>query len=180
VGEGPRNAHLVLVGLPGAGKSTVGPMVADRLGIPFIDLDLEIETWAGRSVGEIFALDGEANFRSMEREATRRLVERRSAVVSPGGGWITQPGAVALVRPPGRIIHLRVSPRTALQRMGDSVALRPLLSGGDPLAKLEALESARQAAYATADAVLDTETLSLQELVAQSAVLASAWGVGVG
>lgn len=175
-----RQAHLVLVGLPGAGKSTVGALVADRLGIPFVDLDVEVERLAGRPVREIFALDGEATFRAMEREATRRLVERSPTVVAPGGGWITQPGTVALLRPPGRIIHLRVSPPTALLRMGASVGLRPLLAGDDPLAALEALEGARRSSYATADAVLDTETLSLQELVVQSAALASGWGVGVG
>ena len=179
MGDG-RRAHLVLVGLPGAGKSTVGAMLAERLGLPFVDLDLEIEARAGRPVREIFALDGEATFRELEREATRRLVERSATVISPGGGWITRPDAVALLRPPGRIIHLRVTPPTALERMGASVGLRPLLAGGDPLAALEALEGIRRSAYAAADAVLDTETLSLQELVAQSAALASAWGIGVG
>lgn len=178
--RGTTHAHLVFIGLPGAGKSTVGRLVAERLGIPFVDLDLEIESMAGRTVSEIFALDGEATFREMEREATRRVVERPPAVVSPGGGWIAQPDAVALLRPPGRIIHLRVSPRTALHRMGASAAQRPLLAGGDSLAALERLEGDRRSAYATADAVLDTETLSLQELVAQSSALASAWGVGVG
>jgi shikimate kinase len=175
-----RHPHLVLVGLPGAGKSTVGPLVADRLGIAFVDLDLEVAERAGRPVPEIFALDGEATFRSLEREATRQLVGRRSCVVSPGGGWVTQPDVVALLRPPGRIIHLHVSPATAIARMGGDVAKRPLLSGGDPLAALQAIAGARESAYATADAVLDTETLSLQELVVQSAALASGWGVGVG
>jgi shikimate kinase len=175
-----RHAHLVFVGLPGAGKSTLGPLVAARLGIPFVDLDREVEALAGRPVPEIFALDGEATFRAMEREATRQLVQRPPTVVAPGGGWITQGEAVALLRPPGRIIHLRVSPRAALERMGKAVALRPLLAQADPLAALEALEGVRRSAYATADAVLDTETLSLQELVAQSAALASGWGVGVG
>lgn len=175
-----RHAHLVLVGLPGAGKSTLGPLVAARLGIPFVDLDREVEALAARPVSEIFALDGEATFRAMEREATRRLAQRPPTVVAPGGGWIMQQAAVALLRPPGRIIHLRVSPRAALERMGKAVALRPLLAQADPLAALEALEGVRRSAYATADAVLDTETLSLQELVAQSAALASGWGVGVG
>jgi hypothetical protein len=64
--------------------------------------------------------------------------------------------------------------------MGGDVAKRPLLSGGDPLAALQAIAGARESAYATADAELDTETLSLQELVVQSAALASGWGVGVG
>lgn len=175
-----RGVHLLLVGLPGAGKSTVGPLLAARLGVPFVDLDEAIEHEAGKSVAEIFALDGEATFRRLEREATERLVDAPTCVVSPGGGWITQPGAVALLRPPARIIHLRVSPAAALARMGETVTRRPLLSHPNPLAALDSLWAARRQAYATADAVLDTETLSLQELVSQSAELASAWGVGVG
>ncbi len=177
---GARHPHILLVGLPGAGKSTLAPLLAERLGITFVDLDQEIARATGRSVAEIFALDGEAIFRRLEREATERLVTSPSSVVSPGGGWITQPDVVALVRPPGRIIHLRVSPPVALARMGQSVSQRPLLSRPDPLAALEAIWAARGKSYATADAVLDTETLSLQELVSQSAALASAWGVGVG
>lgn len=158
----------------------MGPLVAERLGIPFVDLDQEIERATGKSVGEIFALDGEATFRKLEREATERLLAQPSSVVSAGGGWITQPGVVALVRPPGRIIHLRVSPVVALARMGGMVAQRPLLSHTDPLAALEAIWAARRESYGAADAVLDTEILSLQELASQSTALASAWGVGVG
>ncbi len=177
---GSRSVHLVLVGLPGAGKSTVGARLATRLGVPFVDLDQEIERVAGRSVGEIFARDGEGAFRALERETTRRLAHAPSGVISPGGGWITQPDVVALLRPPARIVHLQVSPATALARMGNEVGLRPLLKGSDPLARLTLLAQERGAAYATADAVLDAETLTLQELVSKAAALASSWGVGVG
>lgn len=158
----------------------MGQLVATQLGVPFADLDEEIERVAGKSVHEIFALDGQARFRELEREATERLANQSSRVVAPGGGWITQPAVVALVRPPGRIIHLRVSPAVALARMGGGVARRPLLSHPDPLAALEALWEARRHAYATADAVLDTETLALQQLVSQSAQLAASWNLGVG
>lgn len=175
-----RPVHLVLVGLPGAGKSTLAPLVGERLGLPVVDLDREIERASGKSVAEIFANDGEGAFRRWEREVTAGLAGRPSSVVSPGGGWITQPAVVALLCPPSRIIHLHVSPSTALQRMGNEVTRRPLLRGADPLAMLTALESERRASYGIADAVLDTEALSLQELVSQAATLASSWGVGVG
>lgn len=158
----------------------MGERLASHLGVPFVDLDREIEREAGQSVAEIFARDGEGGFRALEREATRRLALAPSGVVSPGGGWITQPDVVSLLRPPARIVHLRVSPATALARMGNEVGLRPLLRGSDPLAQLARLERERAAAYATADAVLDTETLALQELVSRAAELATSWGVGIG
>lgn len=175
-----RPTHLLLVGLPGAGKSTLGALVARALGLAFVDLDTEIERAAGRSAVEIFARDGEPAFRRLEREATERLRFVESRVIAPGGGWITQPSVVALLRPPARLLYLHVSPTTALMRMGNEVAARPLLTVEDPLAALATLDRERAGAYHTADAVLDTESVALQELVAQATTLASSWGVGVG
>lgn len=176
----PRGAHLILVGLPGAGKSTLGPLVAQRLGSPFVDLDAEIERHQGRSIAEIFSKDGEGRFRQLEHLLTERVALRSNLVLSPGGGWIIQPTLPALLRPPGRIIHLDVTPATALARLGSAVGARPLLASADPSAILGHLHVVRAPAYGTADAVLDTETLDLQELVDQIAALAVAWGVGVG
>ena len=175
-----RPTHLLLVGLPGAGKSTLGTLLARALGLSFVDLDTEIERASGRSVVDIFARDGEHAFRRLEREATEQLRFVEPRVVAPGGGWITQPGVVALLRPPSRVLYLHVSPVTALARMGNEVEARPLLAGEDPLAALAALERERAGAYNTADAVLDTEAVVLQELVSQAAALASSWGVGIG
>lgn len=176
----PRGAHLVLVGLPGAGKSTLGRLVAGRLGSPFVDLDAEIERHEGRTVAEIFARDGEGRFRELERLMTEDVALRGNLVLSPGGGWVTQPALPALLRPPGRIIHLDVTPATALARLGSATGERPLLTTDDPAKVLEDLHTVRAPAYGIADAVLDTETLELQELVDQLAALAVAWGVGVG
>jgi shikimate kinase len=173
-------AHLILVGLPGAGKSTLGPLLAAGLGRPFVDLDREIEAATGRSIAAIFADGGEPSFRRAEREATERLRSAPASIVAPGGGWITQPDVVARICPPSRILHLHVRPATALSRMGNEVSDRPLLKGADPLGALVSLERERRDAYAVADAVLDTETLTLQELVSRGTALASSWGVGVG
>lgn len=176
----PQGVHLILVGLPGAGKTTVGRLVAERLGARFADLDVEIEARAGCPISTIFANAGERGFRELERELTVDVGARENQVIAPGGGWITKPEVVALLRPPGRIIHLDVTPSTALSRMGPEVLTRPLLNRSDPLAALGRLRVERAAAYATADAVIDTETLTLQELVDRVAVLATAWGAGVG
>ncbi len=173
-------AHLILVGLPGAGKSTLGPLVARELAVRFVDLDVEIERAAGESVATIFARGGESAFRRWEHDQTERLRSATSSIVAPGGGWITQPDVVALLRPPSRIVYLRVLPATALARMGNEVRSRPLLSGKDPLSVLTSLERRRGDVYRTADAVLDTESLTLQELVSRTAALASSWGVAVG
>lgn len=168
---------LVLVGLPGAGKSTVGRLVATRLGWSFVDLDEEIVREAGgRSIPALFAEEGEPAFRAREREVTRALVGRRDLVVSPGGGWMANPGCPELLRPPARIIHLRVGVPAALARLAGSGEPRPLLAVADPAVALAALAERRQAAYAAADAELDTEVLDLQQLVDEVARLAGAGG----
>jgi shikimate kinase len=154
-------AHIVLVGIPGAGKTTVGRELAARLQWPFMDLDEAIEAREGISVREIFATRGEAHFRELEREMTERLAcAETPAVVAPGGGWIAVPGLVALVRPPARLIWLRVSPARALERLGTGVEARPLLSGPDPLAALTAILSAREAFYLQADHAVSVEMMT--------------------
>src|SRR5687768_16702391 len=93
--------HLILVGVPGAGKSTVGAAVAVRLGREFLDLDQEIERREAATVGAIFAEKGEHYFRQRERELTEELRTKGNMVVAPGGGWIINPDVMALLRPPG-------------------------------------------------------------------------------
>jgi 3-dehydroquinate synthase len=140
----------------GAGKSTVGPRLAVRLGRTFVDTDLEIERRAGRTVAEIFAQEGEPRFRGLEREAIEAAAEA-AAVVALGGGAIVQPGALERCRRRGVIVHLDVPIETLLERIGDA-ASRPLLAGVDAAgraAKLEALLAVRQPYYAAADHCVD-------------------------
>jgi shikimate kinase len=171
------DAPIVLVGLPGAGKSTAGRQAAQRLGWTFVDLDEAIVAAAGgRGIPALFADEGEAGFRAREREATRNLVGRRRLVIAPGGGWMTNVGCVALLRPPARIIHLRVGVPVALARLRESGEVRPLLAGPDPAASLAALLARRASAYASADVEIDTEVLSLQQVVETIARLASTAG----
>jgi shikimate kinase len=161
--------HLVLVGLPGAGKTSAGRRAAELLGRPFLDFDEEIERRTGRTVSTLFAADGEPAFRERERALSEELAAGPAMVLAPGGGWMTNAAAAATLRPAARIIYLRVSPAEAVARMGAALAARPLLVGDDPHAALDALLRRREAVYAMADHVLDTDALSVAE-VAESLV----------
>jgi shikimate kinase len=164
--------HLILVGLPGVGKTTIGKAVARRLGRQFLDFDQEIERRSGMEVREIFRLKGEEHFREMEFALTKELSVTGGMVLSPGGGWIAQQRSVELLRSNGRIIYLRASPEAVARRLR-RVETRPLLAGRDPVVALRELYQKRRALYETADAVLDTERLARQQLIAKAVELAS-------
>lgn len=156
---------VILVGLPGSGKTTTGRAAANLLGWPFIDFDEEIERRERMTIAEIFRTRGESGFRKLEADLSRELVGRREAILAPGGGWITQPRTVALLRPPARTIYLRVSPEAALTRLGANARLRPLLRSENPLASLRRLYEERRLAYSDADLELDTEAIDLHEVI---------------
>ncbi len=174
---------MVLVGLPGAGKSTVGPLVAARLGPSwrFVDLDTEIERRAGHSVAQIFAAEGEAAFRRLEREETVHVVnERRQArhrgdgavaglVLAPGGGWMLDPANLDVLGADVQTVYLRVSAESALHRMSAAAASRPLLATPDPLTALQRLLAARETVYLQANHTVAVELMS-PESVADSIV----------
>lgn len=169
-------AHLILVGLPGVGKSTVGAGLAALLGIPFLDFDVEIERRAGMSVAGIFRAHGEPHFRALERSLTEELAGLPPMVLAPGGGWMSQPGLAALLRPPGRIIYLYASPGIVAARLGSASGTRPLLAGGDPVARLAALLAEREPAYRDADVVLNTELLDVPQVIHIASELATTSG----
>jgi len=154
------------------GKTTIGKAAAKQLGRQFLDFDKEIERRAGMDVREIFRLRGEEHFRAMEFALTEELSTTGGMVLSPGGGWITQEKSVELLRPAGRIIYLRASPEAVARRLR-RVETRPLLAGRDPVVALTELYQKRRALYETADAVLDTERLARQQLIAKVVELAS-------
>jgi shikimate kinase len=154
----------------------VGQAVAAETGRTFLDLDQEIERREGRSITQIFGENGEQYFRKRERQVTEELALVGNMVVAPGGGWMTVPSVVALVRPPSRIVYLRVRPETAMRRLGPMRMARPLLSRPDPLGELKRLFEERRASYETADKIVDTELYSLQRVIEMVIELASVSG----
>jgi shikimate kinase len=164
--ENPR-PNIVLVGLPGAGKTTIGRAAAKLLNWPFVDFDTEIEHRQHASVARIFAEKGEPWFRSLELELSRELVTCRGTMMSAGGGWVTGRDAVALLRPTGRIIYLRVAPETAIARLAGARGVRPLLEVPDPLGVMQDLYRARRPLYEEADHVIDTEVVDRKEVITQ-------------
>ena len=158
--------HVVLVGLPGVGKSTVGRGVAARLKRGFIDLDTHIERAFGKTVSKIFEEDGEAVFRKAEAETSAAVARMAPSVIAPGGGWVLNSEATAHLLRAGRIIYLRVSPDEALRRMGRGIARRPLLASGDPAAELRALYDRRRQAYEElADGTVETAGVTRSQVV---------------
>jgi len=144
----------------GAGKSTIGPKLARRLGRRFIDTDAEVERAVGLRVAEIFEREGEAAFRSLERDVIEACCGE-PAVVALGGGAIEPPGARERLASTGTVIYLRARPETLLARVGDAEGrplLRGLPPGGQALRLAELLER-RRAAYESASIVIDTDDL---------------------
>lgn len=156
-------AVVVLVGLMGAGKSTVGALLARRWGCPFLDLDREIEKGAGLPVAEIFRREGEPGFRAREAEATRRLRPPAPAVVAVGGGWMARPELRDAW--PGAVrVWLQVRPAEAARRLAGTDEARPLLAGGDAQERLAALLAARLPAYGLAEYTVDASDRTPEEV----------------
>ena len=165
--------NLILVGIPGAGKSAVGRALADVLGRNFLDLDAEIERREGASVAEIFGAQGEAHFRALEKTLTQELKEAGNFVLAPGGGWIANPGCLEALRPPAIVIYLQVEPARALKRMADQGSVRPLLRHPNPLGELEKLLALRKEQYLLADHTVRVAFLREKEVIAHIVALAS-------
>src|SRR6266540_4828914 len=124
--------HVVLVGLPGVGKSAVGRLVADGLPAALLDIDSILVRQMGMPIAQIFGMLGEPRFRAMERDAVQTAQAREPAVIVPGGGWAVQPGQMEAARPACLLIYLKCSAITAARR-SEQGEVRPLLVGTDPV-----------------------------------------------
>jgi shikimate kinase len=163
--------HIVLIGLPGAGKSTVGRMVADKLHAGFVDIDTILIRKEGKPISMIFAEKGEPVFRDMERKEVEAALAHDPAVIAPGGGWAAQPGALEDAKPRGYIVYLKARAEVAAGRV-EVTGTRPVLMGDDPLARMKELFTARDPYYAKADATVLTEAKSAENVVAEVVRLA--------
>ncbi len=160
----PRAENILLIGLMGSGKSTVGRMVAHMLGFQFVDTDHLIIEQAGCSIPEIFAREGEAGFRQRESAVLRNLLGCRHCVIATGGGIITQPKNLPLLQHLGFITWLEADAKLLARRTASNND-RPLLRGEEPpLVKLERLLTERKPIYKQlADLRIQTDELSQQE-----------------
>jgi shikimate kinase len=167
--------HIVLVGLPGAGKSTVGKLVAEALNTFVIDIDGLLVREMGMPVSQIIGMVGEPRFREMERDAVTAAQARDPCVIVPGGGWAAQPGQLEAVKRQSLTIYLRCQFPTAAKRVEKGEA-RPLLAGPDPNQKMRALLEEREPFYKLADHTVNTENTPPEAVAAEVMALARQHG----
>jgi shikimate kinase/3-dehydroquinate synthase len=153
--------HLIITGFMGTGKTTIGRLVAQRLGRPFVDTDALIEARAGRSIARIFAEQGEAAFRQIEADLCRELSAQAGLVIATGGGMLIAPANRQLMESCGRIVCLTASPEAIIQRIAH-VGNRPLLAEPDPLAAARRILAQRAPVYDSFEWQVDTTNLNAE------------------
>lgn len=148
--------HLLLIGLPGSGKTSVGRQIARTVGYPFVDIDAVVEVRAGKTIARIFDEEGEPRFRTLDLEETDRALNNEPAIIATGGGWAAQPGALERARAHAVIVYLETPPPTAAARAAASDT-RPLLQGRHPEGRMEELLTLRAPFYEQADLTVSTQ-----------------------
>jgi shikimate kinase len=155
---------IVLVGLMGAGKTSVGRRLAEKLGIPFVDADHEIETAAGKPIKEIFADHGEAYFREGERRVIQRLIGNGAQVLATGGGAYMNDETRARIQEHGISVWLRAALPLLMKRVAKRQD-RPLLQADDPETVMRALIDKRYPIYALADVTVESRDVQHGQMV---------------
>jgi XRE family transcriptional regulator, aerobic/anaerobic benzoate catabolism transcriptional regulator len=168
-GSEPDLPVIALLGLRGAGKTTVGRRLARKLRVPFVELDRRVEEAAGLSLDEIFALHGEDYYRRLEREALERiLAERRPLVLATGGGVVMSPETYALLRHRALTLWLRAHPEDHWNRVVQQGDRRPMADHPQAMAELRRLLAAREPLYSEAAHTIDTSGLTLDSVVREA------------
>ena len=157
--------NLYLVGFMGTGKTTIGRAVAHRLQYTLLDSDHEIENQQGKPIPEIFAQEGEAQFRVMERTFIESGHPTSRSVVACGGGLVVQPGMLQLLKSKGVLICLHASLETILKRTSTN-RNRPLLDVENPMDRIQALYAEREPVYKRAGAVILTDHRPTSDIIA--------------
>lgn len=156
--------NLYLVGFMGTGKSTIGRLAAQKLGLTFIDSDDAIEREQGVSIAEIFAIEGEERFRLLERAFIEQGHPDRGCLVSCGGGLIVQPGLLDIIKSKGPVVSLLATAETIYERTRGN-ANRPLLNVDDPLANIRKMLAVREPIYRQAGTEILTDHRTLSDIV---------------
>jgi XRE family aerobic/anaerobic benzoate catabolism transcriptional regulator len=152
-----RAGFVALVGLRGAGKSSVGPLLARRLGIPFVEMDDLVRRASGLPLDQIFELHGERYYRRLERETLARILAgARRAVVATAGGVVNEPATWELLRSRATVVWLRARPEDHWRRVVGQGDRRPMANRPDAMVELRAMLAARDAVYSQAHISVDT------------------------
>jgi shikimate kinase len=157
----PKN--IALTGFMAVGKTHVGRKLARRLGWRFVDVDRAIEKSEGMKVQEIFNRDGEGRFRALEKQKLREILGGERQVIATGGGAVLDPENLALLKEKTLLVCLTATPETILDRAGGGT--RPLLEAADRGARVKELLDRRASLYAQAHATVDTENLTIDQVV---------------
>ena len=164
---GAAHGRLALVGLRGAGKTTLGQRAAEALGVPFVELDREVERASGMELSEIFATHGQAMYRRVERQCLETVIARFDRVViATGGSLVTDPATYDLLLSSCFVVWLSAAPQEHMARVLAQGDLRPMAEGPQAMDDLKAILESRTALYAKADAEVDTSGKSEAEALA--------------